>query len=49
MPQNIITWSDFEAVDLRVGTIVEAREFPEARRPAYLLVLDFGPEIGQKK
>lgn len=49
MPQNIITWSDFEAVDLRVGTIVEAREFPEARRPAYLLVLDFGPEIGLKK
>ena len=49
MPQNIITWSDFEAVDLRVGTIVEAREFLEARRPAYLLVLDFGPEIGQKK
>lgn len=49
MPQNIITWSDFEAVDLRVGTIVEAREFLEARRPAYLLVLDFGPEIGLKK
>lgn len=49
MPQNLIAWPDFEAVDLRVGTIVEAREFPEARRPAYQLVLDFGPEIGLKK
>ncbi|MGI4738270.1 MAG: tRNA-binding protein [Janthinobacterium lividum] len=45
----MISWADFEQVDLRVGTIVEAREFAEARRPAYQLVLDFGPEIGFKK
>jgi tRNA-binding protein len=49
MPKDTISWPDFEAVDLRVGTIVEARDFPEARRPAYQLVLDFGPEIGLKK
>jgi len=45
----MISWADFEQVDLRVGTIVEAREFAEARRPAYQLVLDFGSEIGLKK
>jgi len=45
----MISWADFEQVDLRVGTIVEAREFAAARRPAYQLVLDFGPEIGLKK
>ncbi len=49
MPQEVISWADFAAVDVRVGTIVEAREFPEARRPAYQLLLDFGPEIGLKK
>ena len=45
----MLSWADFEQVDIRVGTIVEAREFPAARRPAYQLVLDFGPEIGLKK
>ena len=45
----MISWAEFEQVDLRVGTIVEAREFPEARRPAYQLVLDFGPDIGFRK
>ncbi|AMR25757.1 tRNA-binding protein [Hymenobacter psoromatis] len=45
----MISWADFEQTDLRVGTIVEAREFAEARRPAYQLVLDFGPVIGLKK
>ncbi|SNR61948.1 tRNA-binding protein [Hymenobacter mucosus] len=44
-----ITWSDFERVDIRVGTILEARPFPAARKPAYQLLLDLGPEIGFKK
>ncbi|PTM92645.1 tRNA-binding protein [Mycoplana dimorpha] len=44
-----ITYADFERIDIRVGTIVEAAEFPEARKPAYKLVIDFGPEIGLKK
>src|SRR4029077_8512075 len=41
-----IEWGDFERVELRAGTIVEALDFPEARRPAYKLRVDFGPEIG---
>ena len=49
MPTTPLTWAEFEHVDLRVGTIREARPFPEARRPAYQLLIDFGPEIGLKK
>ena len=44
-----ISWSDFERVDLRVGTILETNDFPEARRPAYQLLIDFGSEIGLRK
>jgi tRNA-binding protein len=44
-----IQWSDFERVELRAGTIVSAEAFPEARVPAYKLLVDFGPDIGRKK
>ena len=46
---EVIAYADFERVDIRVGTVVEAREFPEARKPAYILLIDFGAEIGVKK
>lgn len=44
-----IAFSDFEKVDVRVGTITDVQDFPEARKPAYKLFLEFGDEIGQKK
>ena len=44
-----ITWNDFEKVEMRVGTIIEVNDFPEARKPAYQLTIDFGTEIGIKK
>jgi tRNA-binding protein len=44
-----IEWADFERVDMRVGRVVEVQDFPEARRPAWKLRIDFGPEIGVKR
>ena len=44
-----ITWSDFEKIDIRCGTILEAAEFPRARKAAYRLRIDFGTEIGIKR
>lgn len=45
---NIITFEDFAKVDLRVGTIIEVEDFPEAKKPAYQLLIDFG-DLGLKK
>ena len=46
---NNIEWSDFQKVELRVGTIIEVEEFPKARNPSFILKLDFGEAIGIKK
>jgi tRNA-binding protein len=44
-----ISFADFERVDIRIGTVIEAAPFPEARKPAFKLKIDFGPDIGVKK
>lgn len=47
--QPLITWDDFTRVELRVGRIVAAEPFAQARKPAYILRVDFGPDIGTRK
>jgi tRNA-binding protein len=47
--ENNLTWQEFERVSMHVGTIVEVKDFPEARKPAYQLTIDFGETIGIRK
>ncbi len=49
MPEESLTWDQFEAVDMRVGRVLEVEDFPEARRPAWKLRIDFGPEVGERR
>lgn len=46
---DYLTWTEFEKVEMRVGTVLEVHDFPEARKPAYQLTIDFGIEIGIRK
>ncbi|MDG1437885.1 MAG: tRNA-binding protein [Emcibacteraceae bacterium] len=46
---DTITWDDFQKIELKIGTVVRAEEFPEARNPAYKVWVDFGEELGIKK
>lgn len=47
--ENNLTWAEFERVEMLIGTILEANDFPEARKPAYQLTIDFGSKIGIRK
>ena len=49
MSDGVVTFEQFAAIDMRVGRIVEVEDFPEARRPAWKLRVDFGPELGIKR
>jgi len=49
MSENVISWKDFEKVEIHCGEIIEVSDFPEARRPTYKLIIDFGEKIGKKK
>ena len=46
---NSIDWEDFEKIEMRAGTIIKVSDFPEAKKPAYILYIDFGSELGVKK
>lgn len=45
----MITWDDFEKIDMRAGTIIEVNDFPKARKPAFKLTIDFGEDLGLKR
>lgn len=47
--KDLLNWSDFEKVEMRVGTIIEVMDFPEANKPSYKLRIDFGKDLGVKK
>jgi len=47
--ETLLTWEEFEKTEMRVGTIIEVNDFPEARKPAYQLTIDFGEAIGIRK
>lgn len=44
--KDVVSWQDFEKLDIRVGTVIDAQKFPEAKKPAYTMKIDFGTEIG---
>src|SRR5690606_2967439 len=46
---NNLSWEEFQKVEMRIGTIIDVQDFPQAKNPAFKLVLDFGPEIGVLK
>lgn len=46
---NTLEWKDFVKIELRVGTVIDAKPFPEAKKPAYQVWVDFGPEVGTRK